>query len=79
MIPSPEAAALQTGAELVLIVRIEDYELLPMHTQLSFGRMLTHGPLDAVTGQTLWPAGQRRLHDIVIELGQGDRGRRYRV
>lgn len=76
VIPSPEAAALQTGAELVLIVRIEDYELLPMHIRnYHSGRMLTRTVLlDAVTGQTLWPAGQQgRLHDIVIELGQGDR------
>lgn len=76
VIQSPQAVALQTGAELVLFVRIEDYELLPMHIRnYHSGRMLTRTVLlDAVTGQTLWPAGQQgKMHDIVIELGQGDR------
>lgn len=74
---SAEAAAVQAGAELVLFVRIEEYELLPMHIRnFHSGRMLTRAVLlDAVTGQTLWPAGrQGKVHDIVIELGQGDRG-----
>ena len=76
VIQSPQAVALQTGAELVLFVRIEDYELLPMHIRnYHSGRMLTRTVLlDAVTGQTLWPEVQQgKMHDIVIELGQGDR------
>lgn len=73
---SPEAAAMQQGAGLALFVRIEDYELLPMNIRdFHSGRMLTRAVLlDASTGQTLWPQElENKMHDIVIELGQGDR------
>ena len=76
---TPEAAALAAGAELALLVRIEDYELLPMYVRnYHSGRLLTRAVLlDATTGQTLWPLGPEgqkgKAHDIVVELGQGER------
>ena len=76
VLQSTEAAALQQGAELALLVRIEDYELLPMNIRNFYsGRMLTRAVLlDAATSQTLWPQGlDGKVHDIVVELGQGNR------
>ena len=76
VLATPETSALQAGAATTLFVRIEEYELLPMSlANYHSGRMLTRAVLlDAHTGQPLWPSGtQGKVHDIVIELGQGDR------
>jgi hypothetical protein len=76
LLATPEMSALQEGAAVVLFVRIEEYELLPMSlANYHSGRMLTRAVLlDAKTSRPLWPAGtQGKVHDIVIELGQGDR------
>jgi len=73
---TPEAAAIQAGAGLSLFVRIEEYELLPVSIRDYYsGRMLTRAILlDAQTGTPLWPTDkQGKVHDIVIELGEGGR------
>ncbi len=75
---SPEAAARQVGAQLVLMVQIEDYELLSMRIRNFYsGRMMTRSLLlDVQTGQAVWPSsGVGKVHDIVIELGEGNRRR----
>ena len=76
MLITPETAALQAGAGLALFVRIEEYELLPMNIRnFHSGRMLTRTILlDAQTAQPLWPSDTLgKQHDIVVELGKGDR------
>ena len=75
-VQTPEAAARQAGTQLVLMVRIEEYELLPMNIRnYHFGRMATRSLLlDVQANQPVWPkSGQGKVHDIAIELGQGDR------
>ena len=76
MLITPETAALQAGAGLALFVRIEEYELLPMNIRnYHSGRLLTRTILlDAQTAQPLWPSDTLgKQHDIVVELGQGNR------
>lgn len=73
---APEAAAQKAGAGLVLFVRIESYELMPVNIRnFHSGRMLTRSVLlDAHTAKPLWPENaQSKQHDIVVELAQGDR------
>ena len=73
---TPEVAALQAGAELSLFVRIEEYELMPVNIRDFYsGRLLTRAVLlDAKTAVPLWPSdAQGKVHDIVIELGEGGR------
>ena len=73
---TPEAVAVREGVGLVLFVRFEAYELMPLNIRnYHSGRMLTRTILlDAQSGQPLWPDGmQGKLHDIVVELGTGDR------
>lgn len=74
---SPEQAAQQAGAQLVLFVRIEDYELLPVRIRDFYSaRMLTRAALiNAEDGAVLWPldGDQGKLHDIAIEMGKGGR------
>lgn len=73
---TPDAAALHAGAATALFVRIEEYELLPMSLPNYYsGKMVTRSVLlDAQTGQSLWPLmTEGKVHDIVIELGKGDR------
>ena len=76
VVQTPEAAARQAGAGLVLLVRIEAYELLPLNIRnYHSGRMVTRALLlDVQTDRPLWPSGEQgKVHDIAIELGQGDR------
>lgn len=75
--PTPEAMARQAGAGLVLLVRIDTYELMPMNIRnFYYGRMLTYAILlDVQASQPVWPrSGRPKAHDIVIEMGQGERG-----
>lgn len=73
---TPESVARQEGAGLVLIVRIEEYELFPMNIRdYHFGHMMTRSLLlDVETNKHLWPKnGLGKVHDVAIELGQGNR------
>lgn len=74
---SPMQAGQQAGAGLVLFVRIEDYELLPISVRDFYSaRMLTRAVLiSAEDNAQLWPTDGRqgKLHDIVIEMGKGGR------
>ncbi len=75
-VQTPEAAAQQAGTELVLMVRIEEYELLPLNIRdYYFGRMLTRALLlDVQSNRPVWPKSEQgKVHDIAIELGQGGR------
>ncbi|MEN6307593.1 MAG: hypothetical protein ABFD91_07550, partial [Anaerohalosphaeraceae bacterium] len=67
----PEVLAEKAGAEMVLYVRLEQFELINMHSnQIYSARMLCRGVLlDVKSGQTLWPTNTGSLEtDIGIDM-----------